>query len=231
MLFQGVFADFIRIRVAELRMERALQASVRSTLSAFDRSLLDYGLFGLTLSNESKQAIFEKVLKNSLNPDESGQAFRFVQVSTVAQPVLQSLYTLGNPRVFEHQVLESMKVVAPLEYTRKIIEPFVDLKKDIFGAKSYVEHADETERLIAEREQLLDRNWSEIQELNRWSRETDQRFNTLKNQINTLSARIGDVREETVRERITELRKEAFGSDGTPNPGVLRALDKVFPII
>lgn len=227
-LFQGVLADLIRIRTAELRMQRALHASLRSSLAAFDRSLLEYGLFGLTQSGETLQASFDRVLHSNATLAEEGAFLRLAGLQLPDSAEIRPLQTLGNPAVIRRQIMETMKYIAPVEFAKELADKLPLVKDQLGFARTYMEQADALEALLAEREEALDRIWSALEQLADAIRGADRSFTGLKLELNRLSARIGNASEERVRERIRELLRELAESSGDESggSGIRRQLDQ-----
>jgi len=154
-IFNAVLIDYARIFIAEKQTERAVKTGVRSALSAFDKTLLPYGLYGM---KEDPKKIFEDVVKKNLDVKDAD--FQFVDTQLESSSVAKSgaEFTLANLDVYEEQVLQNMKYIAPIEYTKIILEKFnMDkLQQDVAGASAFVDVMSQVEPLYNDREKALD---------------------------------------------------------------------------
>lgn len=154
-IFNAILIDYARIFIAEKQTERAVKTGVRSAMSAFDKTLLPYGLYGL---KEDPNQIFEDVVKKNLAVEDA--EFQFIDTKLEKSSVEESgdAYTLANLDVYEEQVLQNMKYIAPIEYTKIILDKFNigDLQQDVAGASAFVDVMSKVEPLYNEREEALD---------------------------------------------------------------------------
>ncbi|MDD9267846.1 TadE/TadG family type IV pilus assembly protein [Paenibacillus sp. GCM10023248] len=124
-LFQAVLIDFARVKLAEQETESAVQAATRSVMSSFDQELQAIGLYGLGISQTESEELFQKVFAANLSGAISTGAFHYVDTKPAAQSSrFTPVYTLGSHIIFERQVLEAMKMKAPIEFTLEITDKF-----------------------------------------------------------------------------------------------------------
>lgn len=123
-LFQSVLLDFARLHVARLRTQQAADAALRSVYAGFDTKLQTYGLYGLDTTGEAEM-VFEEVLKRNLaSPGILSGRGSWVPVGLVDQDEKRLLHadSLGDAEVFRYQILEEMKVRAPIEFTLQVLD-------------------------------------------------------------------------------------------------------------
>lgn len=124
-LFQAVLIDFARIKVAEKETESALHAAARSVMSSFDPELQKRGLYGMGLSQEASEKLLNDVFIQNLSGGVSENAFHFINTKAVDGALrVTPVYTLASHVIFEGQLLEDMKIKAPIEYTLEIVDKF-----------------------------------------------------------------------------------------------------------
>lgn len=161
-VFHAVLIDYARIVIAEKQTERAVKAASRSVMSSFDNSLVPYGLYGQT--GEAAK-IFEKVVQNNL-AEENPTTFQFIDTKAESTSVAMSgkEFTLGNLDVFEEQVLQQMKYMAPVEFTKIMLEKFklLDLQQDVQEVDTFIDVMSKVEPLYNDREKALDHLDDEI---------------------------------------------------------------------
>jgi len=121
-LFHAVLIDYTRILLAKKQTEQAVQAAVRSVMSAFDLSLYDqYGLFGIP--KEGKEAIFSDILHKNLATTNG--YFHLVQPRLEEDSfTLDFQYALANHQVIKQQIMDEMKYKGPINLTIDLIKPF-----------------------------------------------------------------------------------------------------------
>ncbi|ANE47849.1 hypothetical protein SY83_17865 [Paenibacillus swuensis] len=147
-LFTTLLIDFTRIYVAERQSEHALYASMNSVLSAYDSSLQQYGLYGVSINEEDRVLMAQKIIKLNL-PDRTASAFQFTNTSYVDNSIrLQPLHSLANPLAIQHQIQEDMKYKAPIEYTRQLLDKWRGLPDAAMMADQYVTYASEVDKLV-----------------------------------------------------------------------------------
>ncbi|NRF93960.1 hypothetical protein HQN89_23825 [Paenibacillus frigoriresistens] len=124
-LFQAVLIDFARMKLAEKETETAVKAATRSVMSSYDKELQAMGLYGLGISQDKTDALFRKVFASNLSSQVSAGAFHYVDTRPVENGMrVTPVYTLASHVIFERQVLEDMKIKAPIEFTLEITDKF-----------------------------------------------------------------------------------------------------------
>jgi hypothetical protein len=221
-LLSAVLIDFLRMRMAELQAERAVKAGLRSVMSAFDRELGTYGLFGLTLSDDEQQGIYHQVIDEHVMQDDPS-SFQLVRLERTDESHIRSIYSLANATIFERQILESMKYAAPIELATEITGKFRKLKDSFKLAHSFIESASELEKLIQKREEQLERANEEISELGKGMKRGDEEVDQAVKKVNSLLQRIGSTTEEQVSQTIRGLEQSiaASAQSGAPPSPVL----------
>lgn len=124
-LFQSVLLDFARLHVARLRTQQAADAALRSVYAGFDTKLQAYGLYGIDSAGDDAEQVFEEVLKRNLaSPGILSGRGSWVPVQLVEQEEhrLMHAVNLADEEVFRYQILEEMKVRAPIEYTMQVLD-------------------------------------------------------------------------------------------------------------
>lgn len=159
-IFNAVLIDFIRIMVAERDTDKAAKAAVRSVMSAYNKDVKAYGLFGLNGENANDE--FKKVLDENLK--QEGDYFRFVDTKPEeSKVVLNDNRMLSNKTTFEYQVLEEMKYIAPMEIGKSIIEGFLAVSEAMEQASTYADIATSIQDDVDKREDLLDKVKSKLE--------------------------------------------------------------------
>ncbi|MEX2416247.1 MAG: hypothetical protein WD424_08880 [Paenibacillaceae bacterium] len=155
-IFQAVLIDYVRIKVAAMEAEQALRAATRSVLSAYDKQLLDYGLFGLKASAEEQKSIANDVLTKYGTDRKHSDTFHWIVLNTQEeQTLIVPMYSLGDHRLLYQQILEDMKYKAPIEFTRNLYDKWKGKKELVAETEEEVYLAEELEQLLHQREQRL----------------------------------------------------------------------------
>lgn len=156
-IFNAVLIDYARIFIAEKQTERAVKTGVRSVMSSFDSGLVRYGLFGL---NGDPNNIFKEVVEKNL-PQQDADHFQFVDTKLESMNILPSgdAYSLARVDVYEEQILQNMKYMAPIEFTKIMLEKFKmnDLQQDMADASAFIDVMSKIEPLYNAREEALDK--------------------------------------------------------------------------
>jgi hypothetical protein len=156
-LFHMLFIDIVRHRLASSAAETAARSAGRSVLSGFQPSLLDYGVFGTDASESDVEAIMERTLAKPLLPRERLAIYETSIREN--QVTVESLYHLGDHEVFRRQVLEKMKYMAGIEFTREVMQKIGKGKKTMEEAQQFAKLTKRMEALLNERDELLDQAW------------------------------------------------------------------------
>ena len=98
--------DLIRVELAKKELNITLNAAARSVLSTFHSQVHSYGLYGYDITNNHASSLATQILNTQLH-SENAVAFQFSN-------------TLNVPQIFKHQVLEEMKLRAPMEWVKQL---------------------------------------------------------------------------------------------------------------
>ncbi len=158
LLFFALLLDIVRLQMAQAETEEAARASGRSLLSRFNPQLLTYGLFG---SGWTEQQL-DQTLKAVIRSDSSDLFDGKVRKDRI---VAEPLYHLGDHTVFRRQVLEKMKYLAGIEFTREVRDKISRSKQQIAQAQQFAQLSQRLEALLKERERELDSAWEIAQTL------------------------------------------------------------------
>ncbi|GIP37297.1 hypothetical protein J31TS4_05770 [Paenibacillus sp. J31TS4] len=206
-LFHAVLIDYARIRIADRETEYAVRAAGRSVLSSYDRKLQPYGLFGLAGDEALRKERFNEVFAYQL-ASPAGSGFSYLDLR--AEPddrSNQALYSLGNPIVFQRQVLEEMKYRAPLSYAESIIGLFqkTGMSEELGAGAAHFENAERLEALLEKLDKELDETWDEAMAYMELASSLHARYSSLLSELNSLSERIGFHTADSVRKLMEEL--------------------------
>jgi hypothetical protein len=161
-LFQAVLIDFARIKLAEKETEAAVKAGVRSSLSAFDTEIQANGLYGLGVSTEEALNIFSSVFGKNLSGSIASGAFHFADTVPVqSESRLTPVYSLASHTIFERQILEDMKLKAPIEFALEITDKFKSsgASASFQSASQFSKDGEALEKLLDKRNDDLDQAW------------------------------------------------------------------------
>ncbi len=155
----GLLLDIVRYYAIEAQAEKAVKAAASSVLSAYDRTLRnEYSLFGLAATEQERMDIANRVLTGggSSLRSEPAPLDRWTSVHPSAQSVqVESVYSLADHRFLRRQIMEEMKVKAPIEFTRNVYSKWKDMAPDIEQASEQVQVSEDAEKLLMRRETLL----------------------------------------------------------------------------
>ncbi|NOU75421.1 hypothetical protein GC098_29235 [Paenibacillus sp. LMG 31458] len=210
-LFQAVLIDFARIKLAEKETESAVKAAARSVMSAYDSQLQAMGLYGLGISQEETEALFRKVFASNLSGQVSPGAFHYVDTRPVENGMrVTPVYTLASHTIFERQVLEDMKIKAPIEYTLEITDKFrkSGTKAPFHLGSQFSKEAAEIEKLLDQRESALDEAWQSSEELNEKISKYHAYYQKRITELGELAAQIGIHTADEVRSEIVEVKNQ-----------------------
>lgn len=161
MLFLGLIFELTRIHSAEVQAEQKTKAAVRSVLSAYDRELrTHYGLFGLAGNDEQLTVIAENTA-SSWNEDQGWN----MSSPILAHMQISSVYTLADHRFFRQQIMEEMKLKAPIEFTRHLFDKWKDHDDQIQNAAEEFTLSEEMERKLQKREKQLRDAFASLQRM------------------------------------------------------------------
>lgn len=210
-LFQAVLIDFARIKVAEKETESAVQAAARSVMSSYDSELQKRGLYGMGLTQDGAEQLFGDVFTNNLSAGVATSAFHFANPKAVAGSMrVTPVYTLASHVIFEGQVLEDMKLKAPIEYTLEIADKFQKsgVKEPFQLGSQFSKKAAELEKLIGQREDALDEAWQSAEVMHSRMNSFHSYYQSRIADLNELAARIGIHTVDEVRGEISQVKSE-----------------------
>ncbi|MFD2046159.1 DUF5702 domain-containing protein [Ornithinibacillus salinisoli] len=178
LLFNAVLIDYARILVAERQTEEAAKTALRSTMSSYNTSLQNKGLFAFDGDQGGAESIFADVFQKNLSTGE-GEQFNFLGLSPVEVEISLDIHlerSLANKDILRYQILEEMKYKAPVEVGEALIKNFLSVSEQVEQASDYAkiskelnddakereETLDEAEELIKEAKNLLDSIHGEI---------------------------------------------------------------------
>ncbi|MFC4776815.1 TadE/TadG family type IV pilus assembly protein [Paenibacillus sp. GCM10023252] len=179
-LFFGVLIDYARLASFHKLSENAARAGIRSVLSAYDDRLYErYGLFGR--GGTPADSIYEHVVKSSLEHEgggngsgvgagaggggsgsgsgsggsgSGGDGFRVVR-PRVEEAHVNAAGVLGSHPIFERQLLEEMKVKAPVDFSLELAARFLPMAGAMKEAAVQVNVLEQLRVLYEKREQHL----------------------------------------------------------------------------
>lgn len=213
-LFQALFVDLIRIRLASRESELLVKSGLRSVMSRYNPALTDYGLYGLAWEDgASSLALFEAGIGGSLEQtDESG--FQYLSLALKeGESGLKPVYTLANPVVLKRQIIQEMKIKAPVEFLSELVDKFQKngATKVFQQTGSYWDQAEKLEELHRQREQALDRAWAASQEMIEAANEEAQRADQEARRLEELAQRMGGRTKEEITLALANI-EQAIGS-------------------
>ncbi|MBA2940070.1 hypothetical protein HZF08_17290 [Paenibacillus sp. CGMCC 1.16610] len=210
-LFQAVLIDFARIKLAEKETESAVKAAARSVMSSFDTKLQAMGLYGLGISQEQSEEVFRTVFANNLSSQVSTGAFHYVDTKPIDHgDRVTPVYALASHEIFERQLLEDMKIKAPIEFTLEITDKFrkTGTKAPFQFGSQFSKEAAELEKLIDQREKQLDEAWQSSEELYRKTSLFHSNYQTRIAELDSLASQIGIHTADEVRNEIVQVENQ-----------------------
>ncbi|MBP1995244.1 hypothetical protein [Paenibacillus eucommiae] len=223
--FQAVLIDFARIKLAEKETESAVRAAVRSSLSAFDQKLQATGLYGLGISGEEGLNIFREVFRQNLSGSLISDRFQFVDTSPVEDHSrLTPIYTLASHEVLQRQILEDMKLKAPIEFALEITDKF---KKSGASAPfkigaQYAKEAEALEKLLEKREEALNQAWDRAKALQKKTNDAHSYYGKKIEELASMAEQIGvhsveDIQSslQNIKNQIQSIQTSIQALDGT----------------
>lgn len=178
----AVLIDYARILAANNQADKATKAALRSIFSAYDTQLYEsYGLFGLT-TNSEEQIFLEAINKNLYVPHEG---FTFIDLMLDEGSVsISKEHYLVDHTVYEQQILEEMKYIAPITLTEELIESFTSFTSTMNEATKTTKALNDVSKLYEERQELLN-------EAVKYQRESTDIYNQMNN-FESISSYIND---------------------------------------
>ncbi|NQX63273.1 hypothetical protein [Paenibacillus qinlingensis] len=209
-LFQAVLIDFARIKVAEKETESALHAAARSVMSSFDPELHKRGLYGMGLSQEASEKLLNDVFVQNLSGGVSESVVHFINTKAVDETLrVTPVYTLASHVIFEGQLLEDMKIKAPIEYTLEIVDKFQKsgVREPFQTGSQFAKEAAEIEKLIEQREGSLDEAWRSSETLYDKTIDFHSYYRNRVAELDKLAAEIGLHTVDEVRAEISQVQE------------------------
>ncbi len=206
-LFQALFADLIRLQLAERENELALKAALRSVMSRYDRSLAAYGLFGLNWAESGSVPLYMDYLTRNL---AGGEGYRYLDLQPDRMNSgIEPVYTLANPDVLKRQIVQEMKLKAPVEFITELLDKFQKTKADkaMSQAKMYGDSMRELEKLHWKREEALDKAWEKAQAMLGHVEAAGTTLNGNLSRLETLAGQIGNRTEEQVLAAVSDAER------------------------
>lgn len=211
-VFHAVLIDFVRIRIAERESESSLKTALRSTLSAYDTALREYGLYAIGLDDEEAEQLFKDVLSRNQSPSDSRGVMTLVKPIADENSVkLTGLYSLGNQTVFRQQMLEEMKYRAPAEFAVNVIDKLVSGKNmtaALTGASAFEKRAEEIESLVNKREHALDGAWDALLQMGEKAEVYKSYYAVRLYELDQLASQIGVHDVADIEQSIRTLRSQ-----------------------
>jgi archaellum component FlaC len=212
-VFHSVLIDIVRIRIAERESDSSLRTALRSTLSAYDNTLKNYGLYALGLGEVDAEKLFQQVLSRNLGGTDSSKGWSLVKPLADVQSVkLQGLYTLANHTVFRQQVLEEMKYRAPAEFTVQVVDKLMggsNTVSALSGASTFEKQANEIEDWIAQRELVLDEAWNMMLSLKEKTSIYHSYYTIRLSELEHLSSQIGIGDVSAIQQSLSALQHQS----------------------
>ncbi|GFZ88106.1 hypothetical protein GCM10008018_37780 [Paenibacillus marchantiophytorum] len=208
-LFQAVLIDFARIKLAERESESAVKAATRSVMSSFDQEIQTLGLYGLGISQPESEELFRQVFTANLSSAAAKGSFHYVDTRPVDQSMqVTPVYSLASHNIFQRQVLEDMKIKAPIEYTLEITDKFrkSGTKAPFQLGSQFAKQAAELEKLIEQREAALDDAWQSSEELVKKASTYHLYYQSRMTELDRLAGQIGIHTIDEVREEIMNVK-------------------------
>lgn len=154
MLFVTALIDLARITAFERLAESTVYSGVHGVLSAYDRTLYErYGLFGR--GGTEGQAIFERIVRDQLSPDDAGQGWKLLQARLETSGLYADI-AIGRHDVLNRQILEEMKYKAPVDFALELVDRFRPLSGAMAEAADTVRTFEELDKLHDSRQRQLE---------------------------------------------------------------------------
>ncbi|NEW06492.1 hypothetical protein GK047_10765 [Paenibacillus sp. SYP-B3998] len=210
-LFQAVLIDFARIKLAEKETDSAVKAATRSVMSAFDMELQAMGLYGLGLTQENKESIFREVFADNVSGHVTPGGFHYIDTKPELRDLrVTPVYSLANHVIFEKQVLEDMKIKAPIEFMLEITDKFRKSGTTVpFEQGSlFAKEASELDKLLNQREEALDEAWQSTEELFAKTKAYHDHYQKRISELGDLMTQIGSHTMNEVRSSLDQVKDQ-----------------------
>lgn len=197
----AVLIDFARILAANNQADKATKAALRSVFSAYDTQLYEsYGLFGLT--NDSEEEIFLEAINKNLYVPHEGFTFIDLKLDEASVNLAKDHYLVDHT-VYEQQILEEMKYIAPITLTEELIDSFTSFTPMMEEATKTTKALNDVSKLYEERQELLN-------EAVKYQQESTDLYNEMNN-FESISAYINDY--GSYVDNLNEYKKIKNGED------------------
>ncbi|WP_442604070.1 hypothetical protein [Paenibacillus sp. KN14-4R] len=209
-LLIGVLIDFSRTKAAEMETEQAVKAGVRSILSAYNPDLHKWGLYGVGISDADASKMFSNVVSQNVSGANYTDAFRYLYLSNESEKSQVELTrTLGQHAVFKQQVLEEMKYRAPISFTLEIVDKIINTgaASHMTKGSEFSKHAEEIQKLIDKREDLLDEAWDESEKMHKYTTRIHSTYDEGIRKLQELAGKIGSNTKEMLQSQLDTLTK------------------------
>lgn len=210
-LFHAVLIDYARVKIAEREIEAAHRAANRSVFAQFDKQLQTYGLFGTAENKAANTEMFRSVLEYNLSPSLDSNSFRYIDTALEQEGSrIQPLFTVANHVIFKQQLLQEMKYKAPVEFAKRIIEPFKNTgaSQGLEQTSRFYENAEKLEKLLNEWHVALDKAWEESVSYTNLASRLYGKYSGKLGDIHELAERIGLNTVESVRKSIEDIEQQ-----------------------
>lgn len=119
-------------------------------------------------------------------------------------------YSLASHEIFERQLLEDMKIKAPIEFTLEITDKFrkTGTKAPFQFGSQFSKEAAELEKLIDQREKQLDEAWQNSEELYRKTSFYHANYQSRISELDSLASQIGIHTVDEVRSEIDQVENQ-----------------------
>lgn len=154
--FNAVLIDYARVFAAKQQTEALIRSGVRSVASAYDTDLQEkYGLFAV--SDQNIEHLFQQVLERNTSTESNG-FMQFVPLRLEEnQVVLNASAPLADERIFTRQVLEEMKIRAPIDFTLGIVDKFLFRRDQVEQTEQTIELLEAAQDDVHNRDKALQR--------------------------------------------------------------------------
>lgn len=175
-IINALLIDMVRIMSAERQLDNAVESAVRSTMSQYDSSLADYGIF---VTGNDSLPIFEKTLEEQLfTPGELEGYSNLSQVSISSSSAsFDTDRDILNPDIFKYQINETMKYQAPIQMAGVFTDMLKQAKTEVDPARA--EDMEETQEFLEKFEEVMEL----VKKRNAELKKADEEVKSLKEDI------------------------------------------------
>lgn len=112
-LFEFVLLDVGQSMMLNHQLDQLSESSLRSIHTKYDKSLADYGLYGIVNFNEKKKELINQLKSNEINNSNK----IFSNITDIKIENFSSISLLSEINVLQAQIIKEMKWRAPLEWS------------------------------------------------------------------------------------------------------------------